>query len=198
MLEIEQKFADADFPPLERLLAEWGASKFEQHEEEDQYLAAPDRDFRVTGEAFRMRRSAKSAFLTYKGPKLQTEAKIRTELELPLPDGENMPEQYLQLFRHLGYRPVAVVRKRRRQYPLMRQGFSMTVCLDEVEGLGHYAEVEILAEKEQLEKAQAVLLETAAALGLKKVERRSYLALVLGQPEPEGRQGDKETRRQGE
>jgi adenylate cyclase class 2 len=185
MLEIEQKFSDADFPALERQLADWGATTFELHEEEDQYLAAPDRDFRTTGEAFRMRRSDNSAFLTYKGPKLQTEAKIRTELELPLPDGEAMAEKYLQLFRHLGYRPVAVVRKRRRQYPLVRRGFSMMVCLDEVEGLGRYAEVEILAEKEQLEEAQAVLLETAAALELKQVERRSYLALVLGQPEPQ-------------
>jgi adenylate cyclase class 2 len=184
MLEIEQKYADADFSALERRLAEWKAGTFEEHEEEDQYLAAPDRDFRVTGEAFRMRRVGKSAFLTYKGPKLKTEAKIRTELELPLPDGEGMAENYLQLFRHLGYRPVAVVRKRRRQYPLTRQGFSMSICLDDVEGVGRFAEVEILAEKEQLEKAQVVLLETAAALGLKQVERRSYLALVLGQDEP--------------
>ena len=184
MLEIEQKFAGADFPTLERKLASWGVSTFELHEEEDQYLAAPDRDFRVTGEAFRMRRVGKKAYFTYKGPKLRTEAKIRTELELPLPDGEGMPEQYLQLFRHLGYRLVAVVRKRRRQYPLSRGGYAMAICLDDVDGVGHFAEVEIVAPEDQLEAAQKVLLEVAAELGLKNVERRSYLALVLGQPEP--------------
>src|SRR5262249_52746424 len=160
------------------------AGRPELHEEEDQYLAPPDRDFRVTGEAFRMRRVGSAAFLTYKGPRLKTEAKIRTELELPLPDGPDMPQKYLELFRHLGYRPVAVVRKRRRQFPLTRQGFAMSVCLDEVDGLGRFAEVEIVAEESDLARAQAVLLETAAALGLQKVERRSYLALVLGQPEP--------------
>ena len=140
MLEIEQKYADADFAALERRLAEWGVSRFEEHEEEDQYLAAPDRDFRVTGEAFRMRRVGESAFLTYKGPKQPSEVKMRPELELPLPPGRDMAEQYLQLFRYLGYRPVAVVRKRRRQYALERDGFAVNVCLDDVEQLGRFAE----------------------------------------------------------
>src|SRR4051812_7259984 len=109
MLEIEQKFADADFSALERQLAAWGAAPGETHLEEDQYLAAPDRDFRETGEAFRLRRVGNSACLTYKGPRLAAEAKVRTELELPLPPGEDMAAQYLQLFQHLGFRPVAVV-----------------------------------------------------------------------------------------
>src|SRR5436309_11406482 len=123
MLEIEQKYSGVDFAALERQLHAWGADHFELHEEEDQYLAAPDRNFKTTGEAFRLRRAGKDAFLTYKGPKLQTEAKIRAELELPLPEGEDMPEKYLQLFLYLGYRPVAVVKQRRRQYPLTRHGF---------------------------------------------------------------------------
>src|SRR6266511_5230042 len=114
MLEIEQKYRGADFALIEGRLGEWGVKSYELHEEEDQYLAAPDRDFRVTGEAFRLRRSGKSACLTYKGPKLKSEAKIRTELEVPIPDG--LADSYLQLFRHLGYRPVAVVKKSRRQY----------------------------------------------------------------------------------
>lgn len=184
MLEIEQKFAGADFAHLERVLASWGVTASELHKEEDQYLAAPDRDFRVTGEAFRLRRVGKNACLTYKGPKQKSEVKVRTELELPLPPGEEMAEQYLQLFCHLGYRPVAIVRKRRRQYPLQRAGFAMTVCLDEVEGLGRFAEVEIVAPEDQSARAQQALQELAAELNLTNVERRSYLALVLGQPEP--------------
>src|SRR5262245_4310942 len=173
MLEIEQKFADADFAALEQVLASWGVRHFEEHIEEDQYLAAPDRDFRITGEAFRIRRSGDNACLTYKGPRLPGEVKTRTELELPLPSGEGMYEQYLQLFRHLGYRPVAIVRKRRRQCSLSRQGFAMNVCLDDVDKLGHYAEVEIIAPEGQRAQAEKTLLETAAALGLKDVERRS-------------------------
>jgi adenylate cyclase class 2 len=179
MLEIEQKFADADFADLEQKLAGWGIHYFEEHIEEDQYLAPPDRDFRITGEAFRIRKSGDTACLTYKGPKLPGEVKTRTELELPLPPGETMYDQYLQLFRHLGYRPVAIVRKRRRQCTFERQGFTMSVCLDDVDKLGHYAEVEIIAEAEQRARAEETLLATAAALGLNKVERRSYLTMLL-------------------
>lgn len=179
MLEIEQKYSGVDFTLLEQQLHAWGATRCEVHEEEDQYLAAPDRDFRTTDEAFRIRRVGDSACLTYKGPKRQTEAKTRVELELPLPPGVEMYGQYLQLFIHLGYKPVAVVKKRRRQYALTRDGFQMAVCLDEVEELGHFAEVEIVAPEADLTRAQQVLLETAAALGLKTVERGSYLGLLL-------------------
>ena len=56
MLEIEQKFARADFALLERRLKEWGASLGEIHEEADHYFNAPDRDFAQTDEAFRLRR----------------------------------------------------------------------------------------------------------------------------------------------
>ncbi len=188
MLEIEQKFADADFTAIEKTLVSWGVTTSETHEEEDQYLAAPDRDFKTTGEAFRMRRVGKSAFFTYKGPRHPGAVKVRTELELPLPPGDDMPGQYLQLFRHLGYRPVAVVRKRRRQFPLTRDGFDMHVCLDEVAGVGRYAEVEIVAPEDQVERARQVMLETATALGLRqdRVEQRSYLTLVLARQGGEG------------
>jgi adenylate cyclase, class 2 len=179
MLEIEIKYAGVDHAALESALSSWGTTPFEEQGEEDQYLAAPDRDFRVTGEAFRLRRVGNDAYLTYKGKRLPGEAKVRTELELPLPAGEEMPGQYLQLFIHLGYRPVAVVRKRRRQCSLTRDNFRINVCLDEVEELGRFAELEILAPQEQRDRAEQLLLETAAALGLKDIERRSYLSLLL-------------------
>jgi adenylate cyclase class 2 len=84
-----------------------------------------------------------------------------------------------QLLRHLGYRPVAVVTKRRRTYWLRRGPFQLTICLDDVEGLGHYAEVEIVAPDDQRDAARQVLQEVGAELGLSDIERRSYLGLVL-------------------
>jgi pantoate--beta-alanine ligase len=184
MLEIEQKFAHADFAVLERRLADWGARPGEEQTEADHYFNAPDRDFRQTDEAFRLRRIGQANFLTYKGPKQAGPVKVRTELEIPLPEGDEAAEQFTALLIHLGYRPVAVVRKHRRTFRLDRSGFSLTACLDEVEGVGRFAELEILAPKDRLEAARAVLTETAAALGLGEVERRSYLGLVLGQNEP--------------
>src|SRR5437764_14503600 len=88
MLEIEQKYADADFPHLERRLTEWGAPPGEAHEEADHYFNAPDRDFARTDEAFRLRRVGSSNYLTYKGPKQPAEVKVRTELEVELRPGD--------------------------------------------------------------------------------------------------------------
>ena len=92
---------------------------------------------------------------------------------------EQAAADFLQLFAHLGYRFVAVVRKHRRAYRMKRNGFDLTVCLDDAEGLGHYAEVEVLAQEDRRDAARTVLSATAAALGLTDVERRSYLGLLL-------------------
>ena len=179
MLEIEQKYADADFPGLERLLAAWGARPGPAEDEADHYFNAPDRDFARTDEAFRLRRVGASSRLTYKGPKRPAAVKVRTEIEVPLADGDGPAGDMARLLVHLGYRPVAVVRKHRRTFHLDRGGFALAVCLDEVEGLGRFAEVEVLAPEERAEAARGVLAEAAEALGLSRVERRSYLGLLL-------------------
>jgi adenylate cyclase class 2 len=179
MLEIEQKFAGADFADLEKRLADLGARPGEPQQEADQYLNGPDRDFAATGEAFRLRRVGSTGALTYKGPKQPDVVKVRTELEVPLAAGDAAADDCLTLLRHLGYRPVAVVRKRRRPYYLTRSGFDLTVCLDEVEGVGRYAEVEVLAPDDQVSAASAAVTELAGVLGLSRVEKRSYLGLLL-------------------
>src|SRR6266536_3210146 len=117
VLEIEQKFADADFADLQQRLTALGVTDFVTRLEEDHYHNAPDRDFKQTGEAFRMRRVGQANFLTYKGPRRDPAVKIRPELEIALRDGDAAADEMLQLLRHLGYRPVAVVRKRRRSAP---------------------------------------------------------------------------------
>src|SRR5258708_3728386 len=179
MLEIEQKFAAADFADLEGRLAALGVTDFITRQEVDHYHNAPDRDFEQTGEAFRLRRVKPANFLTYKGPRRDPAVKIRPELEIALRDGDPAADEMLQLLRHLGYRPVAVVRKRRRIAHLKRHGRDLEVCLDEVDEVGRFAEVEILAAEDGLEAARAVLLETAAELGLSRVEPRSYLTMLL-------------------
>jgi adenylate cyclase class 2 len=179
MLEIEQKFAGADFADLEQRLARLGAEPGELREESDQYLNAPDRDFAATGEAFRLRRVGTAAVMTYKGPKRPGDVKARAEIEVPLADGVGPADGCLALLQHLGYRPVAVVRKHRRLFHLERGGFAVHVCLDEVDELGRFAEVEVLAPEAQLDAARATVSELAAALGLSRPERKSYLSLLL-------------------
>ncbi len=179
MLEVEMKFPAPDAAALTQRLAEWGAVADPPRTDADHYFNAPDRDFARTDEALRLRRIGPANFVTYKGPKRDAQTKTRTEVEVPLAEGDAVAADFARLLTHLGYRPVAVVRKRRQVHHLERGGFPVEVCVDEVEGVGRFAELEILVPEDRLNEARTVLQETAAALGLSGSERRSYLELLL-------------------
>jgi adenylate cyclase class 2 len=179
MLEVEMKFPSPDLPALERRLADLGAKPAQAIEEADQYFNAPDRDFARTDEALRLRRIGPKNFVTYKGPKRDAQTKTRTEIEIPLAEGDAVAQSFAQMLVELHYRPVTLVRKRRRIYHLDRAGFAVEICLDEVEELGVFAELEIQAPESQLDAARDGLMKLAAELGLGASERRSYLEMLL-------------------
>jgi adenylate cyclase class 2 len=185
MLEVEMKFPIADLTALEVRLAEWGCRPGPPIDEVDSYFNAPDRDFGQTDEALRLRRIGPANRVTYKGPKRDAQTKTRTEIEIPLADGDANAVGFTRLLQHLGYRAVRQVKKRRRICDLQRDGFALEVCLDDVDSLGPFVELEILAPEERLDEARNVLLRCAAELGLSRSERRSYLELLLGISEPE-------------
>src|SRR5437868_4696081 len=166
MLEVEMKYAGADFAALERQLRSWNAVEEPPQIEADHYFNAPDRDFAITDEALRLRRIGERNFVTYKGPKRDAQTKTRTEIEVALAPGDAAADDFSQLLMRLGYRPVAVVRKARRLFHLRRDGFDLEITLDDVEGVGRFAELEIQAPEEQLDAARDVVLRTAAELGL--------------------------------
>ena len=92
----------------------------------------------------------------------------------------------MKLFRHLGYRPTAVVRKRRRIYEWTRDGFTVHACLDDVDGVGKFIELEIVAPDDQYPAARETVLRAAADLELGPTETRSYLEQLLGRSVPPG------------
>jgi adenylate cyclase, class 2 len=179
MLEIEMKFPVADFSDLQRRLATLAAQEEAAISEADHYFNAPDRDFAKTDEALRLRRIGEQNLVTYKGPRIDKQTKTRTEIEVPLGAGADHAERFMLILTSLKYRPVAVVRKRRRIYRLQRAGYALEICLDDVDEVGQFAELEIVAAEEQLDVARTALLGLAAELGLAQSERRSYLELLL-------------------
>ena len=179
VLEIEAKFQVADRAAVVAKLAPLNAVWVADRVDEDQYFNAPDRDFKQTDEAFRLRRIGAENRLTYKGPKRRAATKTRTEIEVRFADGEQTAADTARMLVALGYRPVAIVRKQRTVYHLSRGPFAVEVCLDEVDQVGAFAEVEVVAEEAQTAEAEAVVLAVAAELGLTQREQRSYLAMVL-------------------
>jgi adenylate cyclase class 2 len=179
MLEIELKFRADDWSGVRAKLAAWGAKPLGTRDEADHYYNAPDRDFAATDEAFRLRRVGGQTHFTYKGPKRAAATKTRLEIEVPLADGPEPSEAAGRMLVALGYRPVAVVAKRREMFAVARGGFDLVACLDEVDGVGRFMELEVVADEAAFEAAQATVLAAAAELGLTTPEPRSYLRMYL-------------------
>lgn len=179
MLEIEVKCPVADFAAVRQRLEAWGAACDPPRQEADHYFNAPDRDFARTDEALRLRRVGDRNWVTYKGPKRDQQTKTRTEIEVPLADGDAAAEDMCRLLTSLGYRPVAVVRKERVGYHCRRAGYDVHITLDEVAGVGRFVEAEIQAPEEKLAHGRDVVLGLIADLGLRETERRSYLEMLL-------------------
>src|SRR5262249_49869807 len=117
--------------------------------------------------------------ITYKGPKIDATTKTRQELELPLPDGLEILRQYDDLLVALGFRAVATVRKVRRPGSLHWEGKTIELALDQVDQVGTFLELEVLAEDNEVAAAKDALQTLSQKLGLPNPERRSYLEMQL-------------------
>lgn len=170
-IEIEVKSRMPDRRALERLLRRKGARLHDEAVEKDTYYNHPARDFAQTDEAVRIRSSGGRASLTYKGPKLDRTSKSREEIILEIGDAEGAG----RMLEKLGFRKVASVRKKRRVYLLGR----FEICVDRVDGLGDYFEIEARGPKKGYEKLRDAALALMLELGGKEPERRSYLEMLL-------------------
>ncbi len=150
-------------------------------EEEDRYYQAPDRDFRKTDEALRIRIHSENgesrALVTYKGPKMDSESHMRHEVEVEIADSEAAAE----LFDGLGYKSVFTVSKHREVY----KRADISVCLDDVKNLGFAVEIEKLipedARKEEKQGAREELLSVLDELGIsrERLTMETYLEMLL-------------------
>ncbi len=182
--EVEIKFRVANHDRLRELLAARPAACSQPVTQVDLYLNHPCRDFAETNEAFRIRQVGDQNQLTYKGPKLAGPAKTREEIEIPCAPGGPMFESLQALFLKLGFRPVHAVKKTRTSYHLDTGEGPVEISLDDVEGLGSFAEVEMIAENAaDLPRLQAAVSLLAKSLELTEVEPRSYLRMCLERSE---------------
>lgn len=172
MIEIEIK-ARADLDALRNRLKQEGAALERTVEQADIYYNAPDRDFGLTDEALRLRNEGGQVFLTYKGKKLDAKSKTRKEVEVEVADFNKMEDILLSL----GFKITLRVRKVREIYHLD----GAVVCLDRVDGLGDFVELETLAADEsEIEKRRDWLIVVMRRLGVQgDFIRESYLEMLL-------------------
>lgn len=149
-LEIETKFAVADFAPVRDALGRAAARRLSRVFEENIVLDTPAGDLRRRGMLLRLRRDA-AGRMTLKLP-AETAAgaglKVRQELETGVADVTVLET----IFGHLGYRPSLRYEKVRETWRLG----DVEVCLDRLP-FGRYLEIEGPA---------AAIPEAASVLGL--------------------------------
>ncbi|MDY0388088.1 MAG: class IV adenylate cyclase [Methanolobus sp.] len=172
MLEIEVK-ARADHQQVKELLAGMGANFIGVQHHCDTYFNAPHRDFANTDEALRIRSVNGRSVMTYKGKKLDTISKTREEFETDV-EGGNARSILLAL----GFYESGVVKKTREIFKFK----NLTICLDNVQGLGEFIEVEITAESDiEFHRKQIFTFLEKLDIGEEDSIRTSYLEMVLEQ-----------------
>ncbi len=169
MLEVEIKAYCPDQKRVADELGRMGAAPNGFRVEEDIYFNHPGRDFAVSDEALRIRKAGGKNYITYKGPKLSKRTKTREEVELKFDDFNSM----VKILESLGFNESGRVKKERSFY--IFQGIN--ICIDNVEGLGWFVELEL--QSEDREEAETLLFDLAEKIGLEMFETKSYLEMTL-------------------
>jgi len=172
MLEVELKVKVQSLEPVRRQLLEKGAVCSGRIHEHDIYYNAPHRDFGVTDEAVRVRYTNDHAVVTYKGAKIKKFGlKAREELNTAVESGE----VFETILDRLGFTKTTEVNKWRENY----QFSDAAISLDEVDELGTFVEIEIMAEDEN-SNAAVLIQRIAKEIGVSgEPILASYLELLL-------------------
>ena len=146
MIEVEIKIIVKNITRLEEKILQKGFTKGNSMKESDYYLDDESGSIRNNDQALRVRCSQDlnsgvvTNTITYKGPKLDTISMTRKELEMHT----DHLETGIEIFSSLGYQTIYPVIKRREYFNKDR----ITVCIDQVEHLGDFFELEIIVENE--------------------------------------------------
>lgn len=180
MIEVEVKLPVSGLEKVRRILTGEGFTRKHFLREEDHYFDLADGQIRKRGEAIRIRKTTDllsgetESLVTFKGKKTDKVSMTRKELETGIQDADVMHG----ILEALDYQevPPAVIKKRDE----LSRG-EMNACLDEVEGLGSFLELEIvLDESDDQEAALGKIREVLKKLGydLTDTIRTSYLTLL--------------------
>ncbi|WP_409200022.1 class IV adenylate cyclase [Methanobrevibacter sp. DSM 116169] len=176
MIEVEIKAKINNVDEIKSKINNLNIKKFKEELQEDLYFQSPIVDFAKTDEALRIRKTVENnianIFITYKGPKIDSESKTREEIEMDIEDSEKASK----ILKRIGFTPVRCVKKRREYY----QYEECILSLDFVEGLEPYMEIEtVLEDDSQYKNSQKKIFEIFKKLGIEDgFERDSYLELL--------------------
>lgn len=171
MIEAEIKFKVENLDEVEKKVKEF-AEFVTEKSEHDIYFNSPLRDFRESDEALRLRKDNEGVSITYKGPKIESKTKTRREVKIKIDDYNSGVE----LLESLGFSKSGTVSKKRKIY----KNEDIIICLDSVEELGDFVEIEVQTELSSLDLSISRIFGIAEKLGFREDQsiRKSYLELL--------------------
>lgn len=147
MIEVEVKLPVADLEKIRTCLILRGFAEVGHEKEQDTYFDNAAQQIRTEGQALRVRETTDCttgqvvAQINFKGKKMDQITMTRQELETSVGSGETCR----QLLEAIGFqRMLPEVIKERTSL----KSETMTACLDQVEGLGSFLELEVLVEEQ--------------------------------------------------
>ncbi len=183
MIEVEVKCPVDVLDDMRERLLQIGFSAEKTVTEHDVYFNHPEHDLHTLDQALRIRsvieNSKSKSFVTFKDKKMDTVSMSREEYETSVADGEVMQ----RIFVGLGYTQTFDVIKSR-EYMVYQ---NVHACLDQVEGLGAFLELEILCDADELQKDEArkkglAKIQTVLdqlGLRMKETTTTSYLSMLM-------------------
>ncbi|QEG24063.1 class IV adenylate cyclase [Mariniblastus fucicola] len=181
MIEIEKKFQVVSFDAIRKQLADESfdvMEEFPPRVQSDEYFNHRQLRFELQDIALRIREVDNKHILTFKGPNRDATTKIRTEVEVELSAED--AEKMTQMFLGMGMHSVAKVVKNRATTLIRWQGANVEVCLDGVDEVGYFVELEIVADGEsEIPAAKEKLESLAEKFGLSDSITTSYLEMLL-------------------
>ncbi len=178
MIEVELKIR-VDLEDSAHRLTENGFKKEEYIKESDTYYDNAAGDIRGNDTALRIRTveypdsGSTGSYLTFKGNRCDNVSMTRPEYESYI----ERPDEIKNILGSLGYEPVrpAVIKERTTDV----KG-TISACLDRVEGLGEFLQLEIITDTETKDAALTRLWEELQILGYDKNDTTtiSYLTML--------------------
>lgn len=182
MYEIEIKVPLKDAKETAEKLTGLGFTILHRIREEDIYFDTAASQIKNNGEALRVRTvtdqdsGKEESVITFKGKRMDTVSKSRKELET----GVSERDTVIEILESIGFHKVVPrVVKTRSEYSMGR----MNACLDHIESLGDFLELEIVVHGEsEKDAALAEITEVLQRLGysLEDTVRNSYLSMLQG------------------
>jgi adenylate cyclase class 2 len=179
MIEVEIKAALKEKEELTAKMLELGFVKGDLLKETDVYFDSPHHKMKENDTALRIRscenltQGTKVCYMTYKGPKMDKISISRKEVGMEIESVETGTE----IFTSLGFFTVPAVIKHRQWLHLD----NVTACLDSVEDLGDFLELEmVIADASEKEAALNDLIALLEKLGYGREDllQTSYLSML--------------------